>query len=479
LRKLDHPYICRLLEVFTGTKHTYLVMEFVQGEELFEYITRQVRLDGNFAQHVMRQVFEALNYCHGLGVIHRDLKPENIMVTQSSSSSSMLPPSEVEVKLIDFGLAEITNTLKGKGTQQPSAMVGTYSYLPPEVLRGSRASPASDMWSAGMVLHALLLGCLPIDEVRIGQVPLDVQHQDYALLSADVKALLTKLLHLNELQRLTADEAVRIAGSLTLKRNSHHGSMGSLTSSFQNFHRSQMLRKAVLTAVAMQCVTNKIDGLREKFLSADENGDGRVSKAELAASISTEDVAGLFGDNVGLDVGKWIDQVFDSIDTDGSHSIEYTEWVAAALQEGSVRCEQSILAAFRSFDTDNSGKISTQEFRHVVQGSCTDIERLMPRFDRNGDGEIDLEEFQHIILDTPNDGSRPEDSKSTLTTGNAIATNGTDDPAAGPAAAPDNHHANAQMHAPSAGAGYGQQPTEPQVRQREGTSMGNCCFCGT
>lgn len=137
LKRLDHPYVCRLLETFEGDKFMYIVMELAEGQELFDYIHERVRCDDHLDEvagsEIMRCVFDALSYCHSQGVLHRDLKPENIMVrssprpsnnsslyneasstTISSTSSTYHPiiiPAEdpgLEVKLIDFGLATIT-----------------------------------------------------------------------------------------------------------------------------------------------------------------------------------------------------------------------------------------------------------------------------------------------------------------------------------------------------------------------------------
>jgi len=111
LRALDHPHICRLFETFESKRIVYLVMEHVDGQELFEYINGVATAakagvvgDGNFARSVGRQVFSALRYCHDRSVVHRDLKPENIMVKHPAPGRQAW---EVEVKLIDFGLATL------------------------------------------------------------------------------------------------------------------------------------------------------------------------------------------------------------------------------------------------------------------------------------------------------------------------------------------------------------------------------------
>lgn len=408
LRRLDHPYICKLLEVFEGSETTALVMEYVEGQELFDWIHDQINedapLDVSLALGVMRQVFEALHYCHSQGVIHRDLKPENIMVRTRKDDGR--GGCALEVKLIDFGLAVLR---KAPIRKRGDSLMGTYCYLAPEVADGQNASAASDMWSCGMVLHALLLGGLPEDEVRSGDEPLNVHEADYSHLPSEAKKLLAALLQVDPALRPSAALAVRMlsrsSDSLGCEEDSPKPPVSPsqrkhIVNAFLSFHRSAMLRRAVLTALAMQSAGQKVAELREQFLRIDRDGNGKISRQELAEAFSQGLQAGA---QAGIcdDVGRWVEAVFDSIDTDGSDSIEYTEWMAAALQEGCYRCEAAVAAAFRVFDRDGSGKISVHEFARVVRSTPSEVAQWLPHFDKNGDGEIDLAEFEQLIAHRP------------------------------------------------------------------------------
>jgi len=213
LRTLDHPCICRLFEWFEEDSCFYLVMEYVDGQDLSDHIHQAKLLTEKFGVCVMRQVFEALHYCHGRNVVHRDLKPENIMLRKRARKRAGAAVDEVEVKLIDFGLAACCYTSKLPAGQRPAAgfKVGTRSYAAPEVLLGnSEVDPASDMWSAGMVLHALLLGCLPEEDKPANdeETGLWLQHNhQYANLSASAHELIVALLQTDPQRRPTAGEA--------------------------------------------------------------------------------------------------------------------------------------------------------------------------------------------------------------------------------------------------------------------------------
>jgi calcium-dependent protein kinase len=177
--------------------------------------------------------------------------------------------------------------------------------------------------------------------------------------------------------------------------------MNATMAAFLSFHQSTLLRRAVLTALAMQMSGQQLAGLREQFLRLDRDKNGRISKEELAVAINFgEGAAGVPFSSAGFaeKTGEWFERIFDSVDTDGSKEIEYTEFLAAALEDSMFITEEATRAAFRVFDVDGSGKISQKEFARVVP---SDIARLLPEFDLNCDGELDFEEFETMIREAP------------------------------------------------------------------------------
>lgn len=120
LRKLDHPNIMKIFEVFEDNVNYFLVTELCQGVELFETIQSKVRFSEFEAAEIVKQLLQAISYCHNLGVVHRDLKPENIIYDESDNS----------LKIIDFG----TSVEYDKKKEQLKQMHGTSYYIAPEVL---------------------------------------------------------------------------------------------------------------------------------------------------------------------------------------------------------------------------------------------------------------------------------------------------------------------------------------------------------
>merc|ERR1719401_1748931 len=168
---------------------------------------------------------------------------------------------------------------------------------------------------------------------------------------------------------------------------------------FLTFHASTLLRRAVLTVMAMQIVGPQIEELRDQFMRADKDGNGTVSRDELANFIKLDDVS------LKHDVQCWFNSIFDSVDSDGSQEIDYTEWIAGALQLATAHADEIMRAAFRVFDLDGSGKISQAEFARVVKETPSDIAHMMPEFDIDGDGELSFQEFKAMIDSSPVPGA--------------------------------------------------------------------------
>ena len=152
---LNHPNIVTIFEVGESGMGTYLVMEFVDGETLRVRLRRS-RLPPRDAADIARQAAEGLAAAHRVGIVHRDLKPENIMLRVDGY-----------VKLVDFGLAKQLAPPEGAGTvtgpTETGRVVGTLQYMAPEQVRGLRVTPASDVFSLGIVFYEMLAGAHPFE----------------------------------------------------------------------------------------------------------------------------------------------------------------------------------------------------------------------------------------------------------------------------------------------------------------------------
>jgi serine/threonine-protein kinase len=152
-RQISHPNVCRLYDIGETDGHHFLVMEYVDGEDLSSLLRRIGRLPGDKAIEVARGLCAGLAAAHDKGIIHRDLKPANVMVDGRGHA-----------RIADFGLAALADggaAADGSGTPQ---------YMAPEQLTGQGASLRSDVYSLGLVLHEMLTGKRVFDAKTLGDL---------------------------------------------------------------------------------------------------------------------------------------------------------------------------------------------------------------------------------------------------------------------------------------------------------------------
>eukprot|EP00928_Gymnodinium_smaydae_P026372 TRINITY_DN20741_c0_g1_i4.p1 TRINITY_DN20741_c0_g1~~TRINITY_DN20741_c0_g1_i4.p1 ORF type:complete len:544 (-),score=102.27 TRINITY_DN20741_c0_g1_i4:1606-3237(-) len=376
LRRLDHPNVCQVFESFEDDTMFHLVLEYIEGEDLFEFLRShwadRVPLMQETVVDIVHQSLQALCYCHSQGVLHRDVKPENIMVERQTNAKSVF------VRLIDFGLSTRVDSRDAKSS------CGTHQYLAPELASGeSHATPASDLWGVGLIMHICFLADLPSADVCSGSVPITEEIDNYDSIHGPAKQLMFSLLSLKPAERVDAarQEMRKEVGLIDSVPKAEMGK--SFLSSLATFHQRTLLQRAVLTALAMQLTYDKVEWIRQKFIDADTDGNGKLSKSEIIAMIMTESTA-----EMASDLATYIDSIFQSIDTDNSGELEYIEVLAASMQEGAMRSEQSLFAAFRAFDRDDSGTISAHEFARVMELSPACVKELMRPFDADGNGQL-------------------------------------------------------------------------------------------
>ena len=146
---LNHPNIVRVYDVSFGDMIQYIVMEYIDGITLKEYIDMQGVLDWKETVHLTTQVLKALQHAHENGIVHRDIKPHNIMLLQDGS-----------IKVTDFGIARFSSNATGTMTEQA---IGSVHYIAPEQARGDKTDGKTDIYSVGVMMYEMLTGRVPFD----------------------------------------------------------------------------------------------------------------------------------------------------------------------------------------------------------------------------------------------------------------------------------------------------------------------------
>ncbi|MGZ9235570.1 MAG: protein kinase domain-containing protein, partial [Anaerolineales bacterium] len=163
---LRHSNIVQLFDFDTSDGHPYIVMEYLKGPTLANYLRRLHERSERIPQHQVARLFkaltDALDYAHQQGVIHRDIKPGNILLHNKTDEIPLDKPltNDVEAVLTDFGLVRIMSA----ATQTASGMVsGTPAYMSPEQARGDKTDHRTDIYALGIVLYEMLAGRVPFE----------------------------------------------------------------------------------------------------------------------------------------------------------------------------------------------------------------------------------------------------------------------------------------------------------------------------
>uniref|UniRef100_A0A2P2LX01 Uncharacterized protein MANES_02G147900 n=1 Tax=Rhizophora mucronata TaxID=61149 RepID=A0A2P2LX01_RHIMU len=194
-----HPGVVTLHAVYEELECFHLVMELCSGGRLIDKMVEEGCYSEQHAANIFKDVMLVIKYCHEMGVVHRDIKPENILLTSSG-----------KIKLADFGLA-----MRISNCETLSGLAGSPAYVAPEVLSGNYSEKV-DIWSAGVLLHALLVDGLPFkgDSLEavfeaIKNVKLDFHTGIWETVSKPARDLLARMLTRDVSARITADEVLR------------------------------------------------------------------------------------------------------------------------------------------------------------------------------------------------------------------------------------------------------------------------------
>lgn len=197
MKMVKHPNVVQLHEVLASKTRIYLVLEYVEGGDLFSRIAKYGRLKESHARKYFQQLVDAVQYCHSLGVYHRDLKLENLLLDHKGN-----------LKVSDFGLSALPQQQRADGLLHTTC--GTPNYVAPEVISNKGYSGATaDIWSCGVILYALLAGFLPFEDSNLMNLYRKIIRAEFrypSWFAPPVRRLISRLLCPNPKKRLTMTE---------------------------------------------------------------------------------------------------------------------------------------------------------------------------------------------------------------------------------------------------------------------------------
>lgn len=194
LQKIQHPFIVKLHYAFQTKDKLYMILDFINGGELFYHLKKEGRFAENRVKFYAAEITCAIAHLHSLNIVYRDLKPENILIDMDG-----------HITITDFGLSKEINPEEGTST-----FCGTPEYLAPEVLKGQGHGTAVDWWSLGTLIYEMLTGLPPFYSQNINimyQKILNGELRFPSYVSADAQSLLEGLLTRDVEKRLGASSA--------------------------------------------------------------------------------------------------------------------------------------------------------------------------------------------------------------------------------------------------------------------------------
>ncbi|KDN52313.1 Pkinase-domain-containing protein [Tilletiaria anomala UBC 951] len=196
MKLIKHDNLLSLIDVYETKKVLYLIMEYVEGGELFDHLVACGRLEVDSARAYFRQIMFGVDHCHSFNICHRDLKPENLLLSKDKS----------QVKVADFGMAALQHSGRMLETS-----CGSPHYASPEIVSGrAYVGTSTDIWSCGIILFALLCGKLPFDDPNMSTLLQKVKDGKFEmpkhLRDEDAKDLICKMLVVDPRKRYTMKE---------------------------------------------------------------------------------------------------------------------------------------------------------------------------------------------------------------------------------------------------------------------------------
>ena len=412
LSLLDHPNIVRIFEVIEDDKYYNLLEELCTGGELLTRAQNNELKEKDIAR-IFNQIMSGVAYIHGMGIAHRDLKLENILFSSENPKSP--------IKIIDFGFSvfmgknnenskdkdkdkESETDLKKFGFKRLKSKVGTLYYISPEIIKGNYDEKC-DIWACGVILYILLAGYPPFNgntdkEVYnlITNIKYDFEKERWKNISKYAKELIKNMLTPAK-NRLSAKQVLASKWLEVKLKDDIDENIDTVLdyrriSKYKSYNE---LKKAILTFIASRLSNEESSKIRNIFYIIDEDKNGYISYEDYRKYLVNEyDIDDVIENEEELQKG------FESVDIDHNNQIDYTEFIAANLDEKIFLKTEKLKEAFRIFDINDNGAIKRDDIIRVMKlenfSNKNEIaDKIIEENDFDKDGKINFKDFVKIM----------------------------------------------------------------------------------
>ena len=433
LRKLEHPNIMKIYEYFIDENNIYIISEFCDQGDLLGKIKKLNIMSEFVVKFLMMQILDALSYLHSNRIFHGDIKLENIMLYKATNRKKSKrftilnkylnaniklqkeidnSPNKIsnfvedmalyEIKLIDFGCSKF---LTKKKNNVLTGIVGTSIYCSPEVINNSY-DEKSDEWSCGVLMYILLCGFSPFEgdteeEIfeNILKYNVDFDNDNLKYVSENCKDLMKKLMNPDKKHRITAVEALRHP-FFTQKLNpmkilTKDKDLSILNKFFKLKKYPSILHKVVVAYCCFNFISKDEERkLKELFVFLDKKNQKKLSLEDFQKGFKEANIAiSLFE----------LKNIINLLDTDGSESIEYQEFLRALCDKDSLLNKENLRAVFDIIDKDKKGYANIEDIKQFIIGSGNSnlkgstIKVLEEHINMDENSKMTFEQFYDLI----------------------------------------------------------------------------------
>jgi calcium-dependent protein kinase len=358
---LDHPHVVRLHDVFVEDDRLHLVMECMDGGELFDRVCTNKAFSEAEAAQALRQMLTAVAYLHSQSIAHCDLKLENFLFEHKDDGW---------LKLCDFGFSQLcppNSALYKQG--------GTMRYMSPGMFQGCYTT-SSDTWSLGVIAFILLTGKMPFtgpeEEIRekILKGSWD-QSSDLWGWRTEALEFVQGLLHLDPYKRLTATQALTHPWLVEHAPPPVVMLEAGVLQSLRAFAHCTPLQRAGFSTMAWTLSTQERSKVRQVFLSMDSTYSGTLSLAEVSDALGKH----------GIDEIETA-KIFESLDIGNRGQVGYSDFLASMCVSGELLSQQRLDEVFDCLDCDRSGAITMKNIKELAKSNdslSTCVNSLTPQ----------------------------------------------------------------------------------------------------
>lgn len=389
LRKLDHPNIVKIYEIFSYGPDTMVVMELCSGGTL----TKRSPFTERQCHSIIKSILSAVEYMHNLNIVHRDLKLENILFEHNSPNA--------QIKILDFGLSEQFDPEEGVHTA-----CGTIYALAPEVFEGDTSDPKkADMWAVGVIAFYLFShehpfwGTASTIERKILRCEYTFDANVWRTVSKRAKKFIASLLEGNVRKRLSAREANASAWiqskSFALETSDKQNEFmakvqDKILTTTAKRENSLFIQRIACMFIAHNSASKELVKLRRAFNILDIENDGVIRVSDFTKAMK----------EAGWEQSK-IDEAFKNLDFDGDGKIEYTEFISATLDAEVVLKEEMLREAFDRLDLDHTGYIDRNNLKDTLGADYSPalVAQAIEKADKDHDGKISFEDFKALFFE--------------------------------------------------------------------------------